>query len=176
MSEPDGKGEKPTGLGCGRGCGVAALLFALPVFVYLFFVARERFANYYFERLLKGDSAITIRAIEISRRGELRARIDNPEVLKYLAARLQHAEADKGDLGTCYQAEFCLSNGSRVHAGLYIPARCDQITIALPFGSIELLPQDNFYYAVTLVPPVPKDLDELLFELGEGRPRANPIR
>ncbi len=175
MSQLDGQREIPATVGCRGACGVTVLLLALPLIVYSFFVWRERSANRDFERLLKGDSAIAIRAVNIIRHGETRARIESPAPLEYLAGRLQHAEADKGGLGDFYHVDFLLSTGNRVHCGLYIPRRCDQITLAFPFDSCDLLADDPVYYEVTLIPPIPKEVDEVLFKLGttEGRSRAN---
>jgi hypothetical protein len=148
------------------------LFIVLVVLTYVFLHWKAAAANHDFERLLGGDAAITVTAMEISLPAGKRERVKDPELLKYLSEMFRHAEPHEGECGISYQVEFRLSTGKWVNCGIEIPRRCDQITIVFPFNTMG----DPDWYAVALSWPIPKDLDELLFKLGhEERPRASAI-
>ena len=127
-------------------------------------------ANRDFERLLGGDRCTSIQRIDISVPNGRAVRIDDPTLLEYLSEMFRHAEPHEGECGISYQVEFRLSTGRRITCGIEIPRSSDEITIGFPFYTMG----DPVLYGVPLRRPIPKELDEVFFELGCGeRARAN---
>ncbi|MEI8375683.1 MAG: hypothetical protein WCJ35_22910 [Planctomycetota bacterium] len=170
LSLRDSKAKSPI-YPLAAGCLFVLLaIFIVAVYAYLFFKWRVDAANHDFERLLGGDTAITLSAMEISVPDGKQERVEDPELVNYLSEMFRHAEPREGECGICYQVEFRLSTGKRINCGIVIPHSCDQITIAFPFYTMG----DPISYGITLKRPIPKNLDELFFKLGYGeRTRTN---
>ena len=157
----------PPSVGC---LFVLLAVFMVACFTYLFVEWRVDAANHDFERLLGGDAAIALTAMEISLPDGKHGSVEDPELLKYLSEMFRHAERHGGERGISYGVDLQFSTDRRVDCGIEIPNSCDQITICFPFYTMG----DPIDYGITLRRPIPEALDELFFKLGCGqRPRAN---
>jgi hypothetical protein len=167
MSELDAQSDIPATTGCrGACCAIVlglVLLLTLGVVAYVVHDWRVRSAKRDFERLLGGNTAISIRAMTITRPRDHKqvARVEDPAILEYLAEMFRHSVAHEGESGDLYDAAFELSTGRTFDCGIYLPSQADQVTIML-WDDVWI---GGDTYAVTLKRPIPDGLNSLLARL-----------
>jgi hypothetical protein len=151
---------------------VLFLFLVLGIVAYVVNEWRCRAAKHELERLLTGDTAISIRAMTITRPRDKAqvARLEDPAALDFLGEMFRHSVAHEGELGNGYDVDLELSTTRKISCGVYFPSQADQLTIML-WDDVWI---GGDTYAVTLKRPMPEELDKLLARLRPSEiPQAN---